>query len=172
VPRRWLGFALIFAPLPFARIFTSLTGGGDEKQVFLALAQWNAGTSKLLGAALVLAACAVPIWLALRALRNRSPWRYIAGFCVLPMLVVWGVKFKIFNQPLAAGFLDEQLILGNPTLVLVYFLAMVALLAWQGKALLQDEGKGRQAGEASALQPGPAGSATGSGSAGGRSVQA
>jgi hypothetical protein len=26
-----IGFALIFAPLPFARIFTALMGGGDEK---------------------------------------------------------------------------------------------------------------------------------------------
>lgn len=138
VESKSLGFSIIFAPLPFARIFTSLMGGGDEKVVFNYLLNdyLNLLTIKILAAILVVTVCLPPILYAGSKLASRRRWLYIAGFCILPMIVLSFYQ-SIFNYLLEKGFWADQLILGTPTLLLVHLLLMAAILVILFKNLLR-----------------------------------
>lgn len=133
-----LGFALIFAPLPFARIFTSLIGGGDEKVVFNYFLNdyLNLLTIKILAAVFVTAFCLPPILYAGRKIASPRRWLYNIGFCVLPLIVLSFYQW-IFNYLLEKGVLADQLILGTPTLLLAHFLLMTGILIVLFKYLLR-----------------------------------
>ncbi len=100
-----IGFALIFAPLPFARIFTALMGGGDEKTVLVALFkdEFNLGTIKVAAAVIVSLICLPPLFIAFRHLKNRFAILYVIGFSVLPLVVLGLYIFKFLNPLLANG---------------------------------------------------------------------
>lgn len=126
---RSIGFTLIFAPLPFARIFTALIGGGDEKVFLTAIAGdvLAPTTIRLLALAMVLLFCAPPIIIAFLAIDNRWRAAYIAGFCILPMVAVMAYKFTLLNGLLDDGVLATPAIIGTPPLVLIVFAVMAAL---------------------------------------------
>lgn len=131
---RSAGFSLVFAPLPFARVFTALMGGGDERMVLARLLGDAVGSGTLRGLAIVLALafCAPPVIVAWRALSNRHRGWYVAGFCVLPLIAIWAYKFKLLNTLLAHGVLASPVLIGTPALVLVVFAAMCTLaLLWK-----------------------------------------
>jgi hypothetical protein len=136
---RAIGFALIFAPLPFARIFTALTGGGDEKTVLVALFKDNLelGTIKILAAAIVSLICLPPILIAFRHIKNRFAVLYVAGFAVLPLVVLGLYIFKFLNPLLAGGFLSSAPFLGTPLLIIIHFLLMAVLFVIFRKWLLE-----------------------------------
>lgn len=128
---RSIGFSLVFAPLPFARVFTAVMGGGDEK-IFLMRVFGEAippGVLRLLAIAITLAFCAPPVIAAWRAIDNlRRTW-YIAGFCVLPLLVIWVYKLKFLNGLLLQGVLTTPVVIGTPAFVLVVFAGMLVATA-------------------------------------------
>jgi hypothetical protein len=133
--RRALGFALVFSPLPFARVFTVLMGGGDEK-IFLTAFAGDAvppGVLRACALALTLLFCAPPVWMAWRALDNRHRGWIVAGFCVVPLLVIWVYKFKVLNGLLLQGVLATPVILGTPAFVLLVFALMLlaTMLTWR-----------------------------------------
>jgi hypothetical protein len=150
--RRALGFSVLFAALPFARIFTAAMGGGDERMLAtlsgLPAPRWVAIAATLL-------LCGVPIALAARRIANRRAWAWVLGFCVLPLPVVMQVKFKFMNGLLNAGVLAEPRWLGTPTLVLAYAagmaLAAFALRRWL--AAIEFHPNALQQGEEKWLQP-------------------
>lgn len=128
--RRAIGFSLIFAPLPFARIFTALTGGGDEKVVFLKLLQDSVApqTGKIFAAVFVTAICLPPILIAWSKIKNRFAWLYVIGFCVLPLIVLSFYVFGFLNGLLAEGFLSTVRVLGTPTLILLHTALVITIL--------------------------------------------
>lgn len=136
---RSLGFALVFAPLPFARIFTAVMGGGDEKVVLNALFSdvISVSSTKLAAAAMVIAICLPPMLIAGFKLANRFRWLYVIGFSVGPLLILGFWVFKVLNVSLKNGFMDEAVILGTPTLILINFAAMAILLGVAGRYLLR-----------------------------------
>ncbi|HEY5800384.1 MAG TPA: hypothetical protein VIT92_09185 [Burkholderiaceae bacterium] len=126
--RRIIGFSLTLAALPFARIFTSAMGGGDEKTVLMLmgldplLARWSAF-------AVVLVMCGVPIIVAARTLNNRRRALIVAGFCILPLPVIMLWKFKFLNSLLGTGHGAQNAAFGAPAFVLGYVaLCAVGLL--------------------------------------------
>jgi hypothetical protein len=128
---RSIGLSLVFAPLPFARVFTALMGGGDEK-IFLMRVFEDAlapGATRWLAVAVTLAFCAPPVVAAWRAIENPRRGWYIAGFCVLPLLVIWLYKLKFLNGLLANGVLATPVVIGTPAFVLIVFAAMVVMTA-------------------------------------------
>ena len=134
-----LGLTLIFAPLPFARIFTALMGGGDEK-VFLHYFlkdQFSLPVIKIFAAIFVLGFCLPPIIVAYRSLANRFRALYVVVFCVLPLIVLGLYVLTSLNGLLAQGFMSEVLILGTPRLILFHFLLMTVILIFTGKSLLK-----------------------------------
>lgn len=126
--RRALGFALVFAPLPFARVFTVLMGGGDERFFLNTLAGEPLPPGALL--AFTMLFCGPPVYLAWRALDNRHRGWIVAAFCVVPLLVIWVYKFKLLNGLLLQGVLATPVILGTPAFVLIVFALMLAATAF------------------------------------------
>lgn len=125
-----IGFSLIFAPLPFARIFTAVMGGGDEKVVFLKLLEGyiSKPNGKIIAAFFVTAVCLPPILIAWSKIKNRFAWLYVVGFCVLPLIVLGFYVMVFLNGLLADGFLSSNLILGTPTLVIIHTVLVITVL--------------------------------------------
>ena len=142
VAQKSLAFSLIFAPLPFARIFTAAMGGGDEKilltRIFDGLPE---SVARWYALALTLLICAPPIVIACRVLTNRTRMWYVAGFCVVPLLVIWCYKLRFLNGLLHQGLFAEPSILGTPLFVHIVFGIMVATLIAKGSWLRRIDGR-------------------------------
>lgn len=139
---RSIGFSLIFAPTPFARIITSIMGGGDEKVFFSTLAgdALAPATVRMLAMVMVLVFCLPPIVIAWRAIEHRWRTWIIAGFCVLPLVVIMAYKFKFLNGLLHDGVLAAPVVIGTQPLVLLVFgvMLMVTLAMWRHLGSLFD----------------------------------
>jgi hypothetical protein len=133
--RRSIGFTLIFAPLPFARVFTALMGGGDERGFMRLLVDgvMPLPATRWLAVALTLAFCAPPVWMAWRATANRHRTWLVAGLCVVPLLVVGAYKLLFLNALLLKGVLATPLIFGTPAFVVIVFAFMIVAtaLSWR-----------------------------------------
>ena len=126
---RTIGFSLVFAPLPFARIFTAIVGGGDEKVVLRAVTGLTDPLSlKIATAAIVSLICLPPIVIAWRSISNRFALLYPIAFSVLPLVVLGIYVLTLLNKLLSTGFLSSVFILGTPTLILVHFAVMACVL--------------------------------------------
>jgi hypothetical protein len=136
---RTIGFALVFAPLPFARIFTAIMGGGDEKVVLRAFLEkdMSLGTTKILAAAVVIAICLPPIIIAYRNAKNRFAALYVIGFSVMPLVVLGLYVLTFLNGLLKSGFLSAAPFLGTPLLILTHSLLMVVILIFSRRRLLE-----------------------------------
>ncbi|GAB2962313.1 hypothetical protein GCM10027048_33490 [Hymenobacter coalescens] len=117
--RRSLGFTLIFANLPFARLFTALLGGGDELTIVRTVFadSIHLSTYRVLMTAVVAALSVPPMLLAYRRIRNPRPWRWLLGFAVGPLLFEFGYLFQLMNGLLHRGLLAEPWALGTPALI-------------------------------------------------------
>ncbi|WP_400193071.1 hypothetical protein [Hymenobacter sp. B81] len=135
--RRGFGFSLLFASLPFARIFTVLIGGGDELVIVRTLltgSAWlPAGLWLMKGLVLLLAG--LPLLLAYRRIRNPRPLLWVAGFAVGPLLFQFGYLFQLMNGLLQQGFLAEPWLLGTPLLVTLHTALVASLLLLLGRNL-------------------------------------
>jgi hypothetical protein len=116
---RALGIALIFAPLPFARIVTAATGHGDEVSGFTMLLNdhrigWAVGLASIL---------LLSLYPVLKAYRSLAPPRRLlvfGGLLLLPMLAHGLTTHSMLNGLLVKGVLDESGMLGAPVLVNVW----------------------------------------------------
>jgi len=137
--KRMIGFSLLFANLPFARIFTALLGGGDEKIVVQALMgdTGNSLSSKIMASVVVLLVCLPPMLIAGKKILNKNRLGIVAGFSVIPL--VYGMLYqRIFlNGLLKKNILAETHLLGTPDLILVHFVLMLLLLILFRKGLLE-----------------------------------
>jgi hypothetical protein len=137
--KRVIGFSLVFANLPFARIFTAVVGGGDEKIVVQAL-MGDTGyslSSKIIASAIVLLICLPPILIAGKKIWHKKRWGIVAGFSIIPL--VYGMLYQrmFLNGLLKKNTLAETHLFGTPDLILVHFVLMLLLLVLFGKGLLE-----------------------------------
>ncbi len=134
---RRFGLALLFASLPFARIFTALMGGGDEKVVLMGLLghQFPPVALKISAVLLTLLFCLPPLLMGIRQLPGKQKWWYAAGFIIGPLL--FGMLWQRFflNRLLEQGTGAFPVIAGTPRLVLIHFLFMVFLFLSFGRSL-------------------------------------
>lgn len=131
--RRALGLSILFAALPFARIFTAAMGGGDER-LLATLFGLQGQAARWAALAATLLFCGVPIVLAALQIANRRRLAWVLGFCVLPLPAIMLVKFRFMNGLLNAGVLADVRWLGTPTLVLAYTACMaLAAFALRGQ---------------------------------------
>ncbi|MBS1544396.1 MAG: hypothetical protein JST14_12230 [Bacteroidetes bacterium] len=124
-----VGFALIWADVPQARIMTVLMGGGDEMVV---MRNFTKGTFaephfKILSILLVFLMALPPIIGSFRAVKNRYGWLYNIGFMVLPLLVLGIYGFFLLNKLLANGFLAKPWIMGTPLFITLHTALMLLL---------------------------------------------
>jgi hypothetical protein len=129
---RFAGIALLFAANPFARIFTVAMGGGDEMVVAQRVTSSVERTMALRMAtlAVVLLVCGpvlIAAWRALRDVRRRALWFFLA--MLWPMVLTGVGLFVVGNGLLRQGFLVTPVITGAPLLVLLVSCAAMLLTA-------------------------------------------
>src|SRR6476469_8170538 len=111
------GLILIFACLPFARIFTAFTGGGDELGVVKNFAIGSA--ARIIDIVCVTALFAYPLYIAFKTLPRRYRWITCISFLLLPMFFEGLVVLGLMNKMLNAGILISPVYFGAPLLVIV-----------------------------------------------------
>lgn len=114
-----IGFALVWANVPFARLFTVLMKGGDEGVITRAII----GQPKLpigvwlLEIAVILVLVVPPFIRAWQLLASQKRFWVFIAFLIGPMLIEFVTMHQLGNQLLAKGILDREGILGSPLLV-------------------------------------------------------
>ncbi|HMK03991.1 MAG TPA: hypothetical protein VK489_07370 [Ferruginibacter sp.] len=128
--KRMIGFSLLFANLPFARIFTALVGGGDEKIVIQSLMNDNSNsfTSRIIASIIVILVCLPPMIIAGRQIWNKNKWFIVVGFSVVPLIYGMLYQRMFLNRLLKNDVLSATHILGTPDLVLLHFCLVLAIL--------------------------------------------
>jgi hypothetical protein len=135
-----LGFCLVFAAIPFARILAAATGGGDEtfglRQLFQHDDKSNSRTVALSALLLVLLLTLPALLKALMRLRD---WKerliLFPIFLVLPLLIDKWV-YAGLNKLSSTGFLGYESLPGVSILVLGWSLLLLVLLLLTYKSLL------------------------------------
>ena len=131
-----LGFSLLFANLPFARIFTALAGGGDEKVVIQTiLGGADPSLCKLITTLVVTLICLPPMIIAYRKLIVSNPFLVITGFAIIPLIYGMLYHHIFLNWLLKKGIASGSYILGTPSLVLLHFLLMALVLFFFRKSI-------------------------------------
>ena len=135
------GIALLFATLPFARIFTACMGGGDEKTVLIHLLQnyLSIFVIKLIAAGFVILFCLPPIVIASRLLPKKNQWWYMLGFNIGPLMfgILWQRLFM--NKLLVNPVWANTYIAGTPVMIILHCALMLALLIVFRKALIEEK---------------------------------
>ncbi|MBX2969122.1 MAG: hypothetical protein KF803_07105 [Cyclobacteriaceae bacterium] len=127
-----LGFVLIWANVPQARIMTVFMGGGDETVVFrnMTLGTEAEPYFRWLAYGVVLLMALPPIIASFRAVKNKQGWLYNVGFMILPLLIIGSYGFVFLNGLLERGFLANVWIMGTPVFITLHttFVFIVLLL--------------------------------------------
>ena len=120
------GFSLLFANMPFARIFNPVFGGGDEVVVVDSLLNnWN--LSRIIVFILIILIVAYPLLKAYKQIENKYKIGWFLMFLLLPMVFDLLIVLGVMNTLLEKGVLNEYWILGSPVLVTVWT-GMVTLI--------------------------------------------
>lgn len=132
---RSLGWVLVMANKPFARIFTVLMKGGDESVI----TRWLSGEERLSIIAWVIELIVVlllilpPLVKGWKLLDARKRVITFVAFLLLPMLVEFVLLHKLGNYLLEAGVLSQPGILGSPVLVNLWtgLWVVVGVVVWR-----------------------------------------
>ena len=135
--RQQIGFSLLFANLPFARIFTALMGGGDEKVVVQALTAGDLSqlSSKIIALVIVVSICLPPMIIAAKHLKNKNRGWIIAGFATIPLIYGMLYHHIFLNSLLKKGILSNVHFLGSADIILIHVILMMLLLLFFRKGL-------------------------------------
>jgi len=125
-----IGFALIWANVPQARIMTVLMSGGDERLVMRYLTKGTAFEIyfEWIAIAVVTIMALPPIIASFRAVKNNYGWLYNIGFMVLPLVVFGTYGFVLLNGLLEKGFLSDVWIMGTPLFITLHTLLILIVL--------------------------------------------
>ena len=133
--KKAIGFSILFANLPFARLFTALMGGGDEKVVIQHLTGMdNSSILPKMIAAMVVSVLAIPpVMLVYKNFENKKRGWIIAAFLILPLIYGMFYHHMFLNYLLKKGFGSGTVILGSPNIIVIHTLVMlvVVLLSWK-----------------------------------------
>lgn len=134
IPRWSLGFALVFATVPFPRIFGEVVMDSNDEVHALSefLTHHGAGA---LGAALVLQATVPPL---VRACAALAPQGQVGAFVtfLLPFPFIVAVLLMDLNPLMISGLLATYSILSSPLLITCQTVAVGAMLALTYRHLL------------------------------------
>ena len=105
-----LGFAIVFAQLPFQRITGPIMGYNDEYYVVAKLYGGSFGL-QLLMTILLLAICLPPLIRAFKVIGNKRKWLWYSWYFLLFPYLLWGpffggLEYLMVNR----GFLNQQVI--------------------------------------------------------------
>jgi len=127
-----LGFALIFANNPFARIFTAAMGKGDEVSG-LNRTLHNHSLSWALGMLIVLLLTIYPLYKAFKTIVNKNSIGYFILFLLSAMILDLIFVFGLLNNLLKKGVLSNDWILGSPVFITLFTFAVSGIFIFSGK---------------------------------------
>jgi hypothetical protein len=135
ISRKALGFSILFANLPFARLFTAFMGGGDEKVVFQHLT--GLAVFPKIAAILIVGLLVIPpVVLVYRNLSNNFRGWIIAAFLVLPLVYGMLYHHMFLNYLLHQGIGTSITIMGTPDIIIIHTLVMLLIVLFSRKALI------------------------------------
>jgi hypothetical protein len=135
ISRKALGFSILFANLPFARLFTAFMGGGDEKVVFQHLT--GLAVFPKIAAILIVGLLVIPpVVLVYRNLSNNFRGWIIAAFLVLPLVYGMLYHHMFLNYLLHKGIGTSITIMGTPDIIIIHTLVMLLIVLFSRKALI------------------------------------
>jgi len=132
--RRKLGFALVFANLPFARILTASMGGGDEVYGLSHLMDYN--NAWLIGLLAIVLIVAFPLYRAFMFIKNKRRVGWFLLFFLAPTFIDLLLILGVMNSLLSNGVLSDYWILGSPMIVTIWTISVVVLLVFTWRYLL------------------------------------
>jgi len=121
-----LGFSLIFANMPFARILTASMGGGDEVWGLNQLLK-NHSLAWTIGLILILAITIIPLIKAYKLIENKRKIGWFLLFFLTPTFIDLLLVLGLMNTLLEKGVLSNYWILGSPVLVTLWTI-MIAMI--------------------------------------------
>ncbi|PQJ80000.1 hypothetical protein [Polaribacter porphyrae] len=124
--KKTLGFTLIFASMPFARILTATLNSGDEVNALTKLTNQPI-LSWVISLIIILLICYIPLKKAYEFINNKYKLLWFLSFLVLPVIFDILVVLVIMNGLLKNGILNEYWILGSPKLVSFWTLSILIL---------------------------------------------
>jgi len=132
-----LGFALIFASMPFARIFTALIGKGDEffELKFFLGDYFSDNTLWILAIVMVTAILLPALIRAWNTIDSSQRPGGFTGFLLLPFIFDLLVVIIGMNKVYDLGVLDQTGFIGSPLIVNLWTLLWVVVLAVSWKEL-------------------------------------
>jgi hypothetical protein len=137
ISKRALGFSMVFANLPFARLFTALMGGGDEKVVLQHLpAMHLTSIYPKIAAVLIVGLLAIPpvVWVYKNLVQKLRGW-IIAAFLVVPLIYGMLYHHMFLNYLLHEGIRAGITIMGTPDIIIIHTLVMFLMVLLFRKAL-------------------------------------
>lgn len=135
ISRKALGFSILFANLPFARLFTAFMGGGDEKVVLQHLT--GLAVFPKIAAILIVGLLAIPpVVLVYRNLSNKLRGWIVAAFLVLPLIYGMLYHHIFLNYLLHKGIGTGITIMGTPDIIIIHTLVMLLMVLFFWKALI------------------------------------
>lgn len=120
------GFSLIFANMPFARLFNPIFGGGDEVVVVNTFLQ-NHDASRIIVLILLILIVAYPLYKAYKIIENKYKIGWFILFFLMPMVLDLLIVLGVMNTLLDKGVLSNYWILGSPMLVTVWTAAVLMI---------------------------------------------
>lgn len=121
-----MGFSLIFASTPFARILTASLGSGDEVWGLNYLIE-NHGAAWIIGLLVVVAITIIPIVKAFKLIENNKRIGWFLLFFLAPTIIDILVVLGILNILLSNGVLSDYWILGSPAIVTVWTILVIGI---------------------------------------------
>ena len=132
--QRSFGYALIFANMPFARLFQPLTGGGDEVWALTKLLH-NRLLAQVIGFAVILLITAYPLYKAYTLVQNKRRVLWFILFFLTPVLIDEIILLGVMNGLLQKGILNTYWILGSPVLVTVWTATVLTVFILMRKSI-------------------------------------
>jgi hypothetical protein len=134
------GFSLIFANIPFGRVFNPIFGGGDEVVVVDSfINNWN--FSRIIVLILIILIVAYPLLKAYRLIENRYKIGWFLMFLLLPMVFDLLIVLGVMNTLLEKGVLSNYWILGSPVLVTMWTITVTLIYILTRKNIFKLAGK-------------------------------
>ncbi|MEO7522699.1 MAG: hypothetical protein ABIT58_01320 [Ferruginibacter sp.] len=130
VPKKSIGFCLVFANIPFGRITQVMKGAGDEMVVARQLLKQSFDNNQITFICSVIVAIIVlpPVVKAFSVLSNRRRWFYLICVLTLPLLFILLYILVGMNSLLNNGFLSSSWIMGTPLFITLHTCIAITLL--------------------------------------------
>lgn len=134
VTRQSVGFCLIFAAMPFGRIYTVAQSAGDEMVVLRGIFRGMGPLLRLVvGLSIVSLLLGPPLYRAFSVLPRQRRLFVFPGLLILPYALFDIIVLEVANPLLQQGLLDSDGILGSPLFVNLWtgFWVLVLILSYQ-----------------------------------------